>query len=309
MIGRRTTRAATGQGRSSAGVVGNSSQGTSSGRHTTAIRREKDGTIINISLSRKRPKSWVEVHRSPGPGVRFTVPVWIPEEEMTPAERENHALMKKALEEEQASENFCDADKVAEMTAIGEEPVSVDKNEPIQEESSVAVQETGASVDSSTVQDYLDIPVRSDKSQVDQVDSHLEPGTLGAKSSEPSSLDPMVSSSETAEEVEYMANGSAALGDHVMLSSHSDTLRGADYHEASNEHQELPLPIGQPDFEDIESPGIAIDSIALLDELYPSGAVSGSRDLAISSAGALFAATSEPADGNPLQNGENIPDP
>lgn len=107
-IGRRTTRAAaTGQKQRSSNYSSSSSLspfgqssggGRSSGSGNTntgstnyySVRRERDGTINNVSRSRKRVKAWIEVHRPPGPGIRFTVPTWIPVDDLTATEREKY---------------------------------------------------------------------------------------------------------------------------------------------------------------------------------------------------------------------------
>ena len=75
---------------------------TSSGRRTTRVsrgqkqqapssrsraRRDKDGTVINVSQSKAPAKLWVQVARPPAPGIRFVVPVWITADELTPEER------------------------------------------------------------------------------------------------------------------------------------------------------------------------------------------------------------------------------
>ncbi|KAL7575991.1 hypothetical protein ACA910_000779 [Epithemia clementina (nom. ined.)] len=114
--GRRTTRAAaTGQKRSNS-----SSMSSMSEKHTSAgagnsnyysVRRERDGTFINISTSRKRAKSWVEVPRPPGPGIRFLVPTWIPVDDLTAQEREKY-LPPETKDEAQDDEDDDDDEEI-----------------------------------------------------------------------------------------------------------------------------------------------------------------------------------------------------
>ena len=113
--GRRTTRAATGQKRSSSGSRSQSSLLSNSG-FSSGTRRERDGTIINISTSRKRTKAWVEVHRPPTPGIRFTVPMWIPVDELTAMEREKYLPESKKEQELEESDTDGETDDQREAS-------------------------------------------------------------------------------------------------------------------------------------------------------------------------------------------------
>ena len=79
MEGRRTTRAA----RSGAGHSSRSSQ-----QYAT-----KDGVTINVSRSKEPVKQYVEVWRTPGPGIGFAVPMWVQVDKLTAEEKEEYVAL------------------------------------------------------------------------------------------------------------------------------------------------------------------------------------------------------------------------